>query len=82
MEQERKPRIYLRKIQPLREPLASEETMIWIWMGVNPEGKDWSLGSAGLFTLAEAWQHYKRKLRRAGVLTALAAAVAAEVTHA
>ena len=40
---------------------------IWIWVGTNPVGQDWSLGSAGLYSLAEAIKTYKRKLRQAGV---------------
>jgi hypothetical protein len=58
-------RVYLRKIQIMRKALASEETMIWIWVGVNPVGHDWSLGSASLYPLEEALRHYERKLRRA-----------------
>jgi len=57
-----KPRIYLRKIQPLKQALASEETMIWIWMGTNPVGKDWNLGSVGLTTLERAIKAYTRRV--------------------
>ena len=40
--------------------------MIWIWVGGNPAGQDWSLGSARLFTVEEAMKQYWRKLQRAG----------------
>lgn len=62
-----KPRIYLRRITVLRNKHAGDDMMIWIWVGTNPVGQDWSLGSAGLYSLAEAMKTYKRKLRRAGV---------------
>jgi hypothetical protein len=60
-----KPRIYLRKIQPLKKGLASEDTMIWIWVGSNPVGNDWSLGSVRLVTLPEAIKAYARRVRAA-----------------
>ena len=63
-----KPRIYLRKIQPMAPSLASKDTMISIWMGSNPDGNDWSLGSVRLFTIQDAMLHYGRKLRRAAAL--------------
>lgn len=37
---------------------------MWIWMGRNPAGDDWPLGSARLFTLEEALTQYARKWRR------------------
>ena len=40
--------------------------MIWIWVGGNPAGEDWSLGSVRLFTLADALKLYRRKLQKAG----------------
>jgi hypothetical protein len=43
-----------------------EDSMISIWMGGNPVGEDWSLGSVRLFTLEDAMSQYTRKLRRAG----------------
>jgi len=46
--------------------LASEETMIWIWVGGNPVGPDWSLGSVRISTLEQAMKTYARKLRCAG----------------
>ena len=49
----------------MKEGLASEDTMIWIWVGGNPVGQDWSLGSVRLFTLRDAVKQYKRRLRRA-----------------
>ncbi len=58
-----KPRIYLRKIQPIKKGLAKGMT-IWIWMGVNPTGQDWNLGSVRLLTLEEAIRQYARKMRR------------------
>ena len=64
----RKPRIYLRKIQLRKNSLANEETMLWIWMGRNPVGRDWSLGGVPLFTLAEIIKRYKYRLKRASVL--------------
>lgn len=54
--------------------------MAWLWMGSNPGGQDWSLGAVRVFTVEEAMRNYRRKLRRAGLLDALACAVA-EVTH-
>jgi hypothetical protein len=60
-----KPRIYLRKIQPMKKGLASEETMMWIWMGGNPVGEDWSLGSVRLITLPDAIKAYARRVRAA-----------------
>lgn len=36
-----------------------------IWMGRNPFGDDWSLGSVRLLSLDDAMQRYARKLRRA-----------------
>ena len=68
-----KPRVYLRKIQIMRKALASEDTMIWIWVGTNPVGHDWSLGSASLYSLAQALKHYYRKLRRANFVPEAAA---------
>ncbi len=59
-----KPRIYVRKVQPSRKGFGSHMTL-WIWMGTNPVGQDWSLGCVRLFTLEEAMQHYGRKLARA-----------------
>jgi hypothetical protein len=38
---------------------------LWIWMGVNPAGRDWSLGCVTLFALEDALTHYAQKLRRA-----------------
>jgi hypothetical protein len=43
-----------------------KDSMISIWMGGNPVGEDWSLGSVRLFTLEDALKQYERKLRRAG----------------
>ncbi len=60
-----KPRIYLRKIQPIKKGPAKDMT-IWIWMGGNPTGQDWNLGSVRLLTLQEAIRHYARKLWRLG----------------
>ncbi len=57
-----KPRIYLRRIQPLKDGLASEDTMIWIWMGTNPVGKDWNLGSVALTPLHRAIKAYTRRV--------------------
>ncbi len=54
--------------------------MDWLWMGSNPGGKDWSLGAVRVFTVTEAMQHYRRKLRRAGLLDALGCALV-EVVH-
>ena len=51
----------------MKKGLASEETMIWIWVGGNPVGRDWNFGSVRLFALEEALKQYVRKLRRAGV---------------
>lgn len=62
-----KPRVYLRRITVSRKKHAGEDMTIWIWVGANPVGQDWSLGSAGLYSLAEAIKTYKRKLRQAGV---------------
>jgi hypothetical protein len=45
---------------------AAKELSMWIWMGANPGGRDWNLGSVQLFTLEEAIRQYARKLRRAG----------------
>jgi hypothetical protein len=64
--QQAKPRIYLRKIQPMNSGAASEDTMIWIWVGNNPVGHDWSLGSVRLFSIQETLLHYLGKLRRVG----------------
>lgn len=50
----------------MKKGLASEDTMIWIWVGCNPAGQDWSLGSVSLLTLEDAMKQYRRKLRRAG----------------
>ena len=61
-------RVYLRKIQIMPKALASEETMTWIWMGANPVGYDWSLGSVSLYPLTGALKHYERKLRRANLV--------------
>ena len=61
-----KPRIYLRKIQTMAKRLASEDTMSWIWVGGNPVGPDWSLGSVRISTLEQAMKTYARKLRCAG----------------
>jgi hypothetical protein len=38
----------------MRKLLASEDTMIWIWMGTNAVGNDWSLESVSPCALAEA----------------------------
>lgn len=65
METAGKPRIYLRKIQPLKKGLANEDTMIWIWMGSNPVGNDWSLGSVRLVPLPDAIKAYARRVRAA-----------------
>ncbi len=59
-----KPRVYLRRVQIMRKPLASEETMLWIWMGTNPVGHDWSLGSVSLYSLTDALDRYEYLLRR------------------
>lgn len=48
----------------MKERLASEHTMMWIWVGGNPVGQDWNLGSVRLFTLHDAMRQYKRRLRR------------------
>lgn len=69
-------RIYLRKIQPLREPFGGPETMVWIWMGLNPLGEDWSLGGVYLFSLEQAAQTYRKKLKRAGIIDGTEAACA------
>ncbi len=37
--------------------------MIWIWVGGNPFGEDWNLGSVRLFTLEEAMKKYARNVR-------------------
>ena len=66
-------RVYLRKIQIMPKALASEETTIWIWMGTNPVGHDWSLGSVSLYPLTVALKHYERKLRRANLVPGAAA---------
>lgn len=50
----------------MKKGLASEHTMVWIWVGGNPVGQDWTLGSVRLFTLEEAMTQYARKLRRVG----------------
>lgn len=63
MQEHGKPRIYLRKIQPLKKGLANEDTMIWIWAGRNPVGEDWNLGSVRLYTLEEALNRYARRVR-------------------
>lgn len=65
MDGQSKPRIYLRKIQPLKKGLAREDTMLWIWKGSNPVGDDWSLGSVTLITLPEAIKAYARRVRAA-----------------
>jgi hypothetical protein len=65
MQEQGKPRIYLRKIQPLKKELASDDTMIWVWMGSNPVGDDWSLGSVRLITLPDAIKAYARRVRAA-----------------
>ena len=39
--------------------------MMWIWMGGNPVGEDWSLGSARLITLSDAIKAYARRVRAA-----------------
>ena len=65
MQAQGKPRIYLRKIQPLKKDLASENTMMWVWMGSNPAGNDWSLGSVRLIALPEAVKAYARRVRAA-----------------
>jgi hypothetical protein len=57
-----KPRISLRKIQPMKKGLATENTTVWIWVGCNPVGQDWSFGSVRLFTLEHAIKQYARKL--------------------
>jgi hypothetical protein len=64
MEGQTKPRIYLRKIHPIKRGLRKGMTM-WIWVGGNPAGQDWNLGSARLFTLAEALRRYAGELRNA-----------------
>lgn len=56
--------IYLRKIRlPEKEP-AGGDTMIWIWMGRNPFGEDWNLGSVRLLALDDVMRQYARKIRR------------------
>ncbi len=65
MQEHGRPRIYLRKIQPLKKELANENTMIWIWVGRNPFGKDWGLGSVTLVTVADAIRAYARRVRAA-----------------
>ncbi len=60
MRTEFRPRIYLRKLDHFGW------MMTWLWMGTNPVGEDWILGSVGLFTLERAIKSYCRKLRRAG----------------
>ena len=62
MEKQGKPRIYLRKVQASKKGFGSEMTM-WLWMGQNPAGRDWSLGCVSLFTLEEAMRHYARHVR-------------------
>ena len=47
--------------------------MTWIWMGANPVGHDWSLGSVSLYPLTGALKHYERKLRRANLVPETAA---------
>ncbi len=37
--------------------------MIWIWVGGNPVGEDWNLGSVALITLEEAIRTYARRVR-------------------
>jgi hypothetical protein len=49
----------------MKKGLRSEETMIWVWVGSNPGGEDWRLGSVRLFTLAEAMKAYARRVRAA-----------------
>ena len=53
--------------------LASEDTMIWIWVGNNPLGLDWSLGSVSLYSLTVVLKHYERKLRRVNFVPEAAA---------
>lgn len=64
MEGQTKPGIYLREIHPIRKGPGSDMA-IWIWMGANPAGQDWNLGSVRLLTLAEATRQYARKLQQA-----------------
>ena len=59
-----KPRIYIRKIQPSKKGFGTLMTL-WIWMGANPAGRDWSLGCVSLFALEDAMRHYARKLHSA-----------------
>ena len=61
-----KPRVYLRRITISPRRHAADDMTVWIWVGANPVGQDWSLGAAGLYSLAEAIKTYKRKLQRAG----------------
>jgi hypothetical protein len=49
----------------MKKGLASEDTMIWIWLGSNPVGSDWSLGSVRLVTLPDAIKAYARRVRAA-----------------
>ena len=65
--------MYLRKIQIMRNALASEDTMTWIWVGTNPVGHDWSLGSVSLYSLTDALKHYDRKLQRANFVPGVSA---------
>lgn len=39
--------------------------MIWVWMGSNPVGNDWSLGSVKLVALPDAIKAYARRVRAA-----------------
>ena len=50
----------------MKKGLATEDTMIWIWVGGNPVGRDWSLGGVRISTLEEAMRAYARKLRCVG----------------
>ncbi len=45
--------------------------MLWLWMGSNPGGKDWSLGAVMVFTVEEALRNYRRKLKYSGWVRAL-----------
>lgn len=65
MEGQGKPRIYLRRVQPLKKGLASDDTMMWVWMGSNPVGNDWNLGSVKLVARHDAIKAYARRVRTA-----------------
>ncbi len=39
--------------------------MMWVWMGSNPVGADWNLGSVRVIMLPEAIKAYARRVRAA-----------------